>query len=72
MPALLLSIMQPNGPLWTMIKGTNPKIYKLKPVSRRKAFVPFTIYNVFYNGKFLSRKILTEKCFGKLMWNELK
>jgi len=29
--------------------------------------VPFTIYNVFYNGKFLTQQILTEKSFGKMM-----
>lgn len=29
--------------------------------------VPFTIYNVFFNGKFLTQQILTEKSFEKMM-----
>ena len=34
--------------------------------------VPFTIYNMFYNGKFLTQQILTEKSFGKMMENIVK
>jgi len=46
------------------------KFRDIKIETRKQAqnhSVPFTIYNVFYNGKFLTQQILTEKSFGEMM-----
>ena len=59
-----------NVELTNLAKNRNIPLVINKLDTQSKAqnhFVPHTIYSLFYNGKFITQKILTDKIFDKLL-----